>query len=173
MVFYGGLAQGPALWPEVTIATIDRVLSENNARTGHPRCRTTIRTHADALRAFFRFAEDHGWSRPGVAAAIVAPRVYRDAALPVGPSWKEQRLLLASTEGDCPADLRDRALLLMLSAYGLRVGEVCALQLDDIDWEAETLRVRRPKTGHVDLGHWLVKNCQVHERDRQVRGAYL
>ena len=52
---------------EVTIATIDRALSENNARTGRPRCRTTIRTHADALRAFFRFAEDRGWSRPGVA----------------------------------------------------------------------------------------------------------
>ena len=136
---------------EVTIATIDRALNENNARTGRPRCRTTIRTHADALRAFFRFAEDRGWSRPGVAAAIVAPRVYRDAALPVGPSWEEQRLLLASTESDCPADLRDRALLLTLSAYGLRVGEVCDLQLDDIDWEAETLRVRRPKTGRVDL----------------------
>ena len=136
---------------EVTIATIDRALSENNARTGRPRCRTTIRTHADALRAFFRFTEDRGWSRPGVAAAIVAPRVYRDAGLPVGPSWGEQRLLLASTESDCPADLRDRALLLTLSAYGLRVGEVCALQLDDIDWEAETLRVRRPKTGRVDL----------------------
>ena len=136
---------------EVTVATIDRALNENNARTGRPRCRTTIRTHADALRAFFRFAEDRGWSRPGVAAAIVAPRVYRDAALPVGPSWEEQRLLLASTESDCPADLRDRALLLTLSAYGLRVGEVCALRLDDIDWEAETLRVRRPKTGRVDL----------------------
>ena len=132
---------------EVTIATIDRALNENNARTGRPRCRTTIRTHADALRAFFRFAEDRGWNRPGVAAAIVAPRVYRDAALPVGPSWEEQRLLLASTESDCPADLRDRALLRTLSAYGLRVGEVCALQLDDIDWEAETLRVRRPRPG--------------------------
>ena len=49
-----------------------------------------------------------------MAAAIVAPR-YRDAALPVGPSWEEQRLLLASTESDCPADLRDRTILLTLS----------------------------------------------------------
>lgn len=136
---------------EVTIATIDQALNENNARTGRPRCRTTIQTHADALRAFFRFAEDRGWSRPGVAAAIVAPRVYRDAALPVGPSWEQQQLLLASTESDGPADLRDRALLLLLSAYGLRVGEVCALQLDDIDWKAETLRVRRPKTQRIDV----------------------
>ena len=61
---------------DVTIATIDRTLNEKNARTGHPRCRTTIRTHADTLRAFFRFAEERGWSRPGLASAITAPRVY-------------------------------------------------------------------------------------------------
>ena len=136
---------------EVTIATIDRALNEKNARDGRPRCRATIRTHADALRAFFRFAEGRGWIKPGLAAAIVAPRVYRDAALPVGPSLEEQRRLLATTEGDHPADLRDRAILLTLSAYGLRVGEARGLQLDDIDWEAQTLRVRRPKTSRVDL----------------------
>lgn len=135
---------------DVTVATIDRALCAHHARTGHPRCRTTIRTHADALRAFFRFAEDRNWSRPGTAAAIAAPRVYRDAALPVGPSREEQRLLLASTERDGPADLRDRALLLTLLAYGLRAGEVCALQLDDLDWKAETLCVHRPKTGRTD-----------------------
>lgn len=135
---------------EVTVATIDRALRVPHLRTGHPRRRTTIRTHADALRAFFRFAEHRGWSRPGIAAAVEAPRVYRDAALPVGPSRHEQRLLLASTERDHPADLRDRTLLLMLLAYGLRAGEVCALQLDDIDWKAETLRVRRSKTGRTD-----------------------
>lgn len=73
-----------------------------------------------------------------------------DAALPVGPTWHEQRLLLASTVRDRPADLRDRALLLMLLAYGLRVGELCALQLHDIDWKAVMLCVRRPKTGRTD-----------------------
>ena len=136
---------------DVTIATIDRAVNENNARDGRPRCRATIRTHADALRAFFRFAEARGWSRPGLAALIVAPRVYRDAALPVGPSPEEQRRLLATTEGGHPADLRDRALVLTLSAYGLRAGEARGIQLDDIDWQAQTLRVRRPKTGSTDL----------------------
>ena len=136
---------------DVTIATIDRAVNENNASDGRPRCRATIRTHADALRAFFRFAEARGWSRPGLAALIVAPRVYRDAALPVGPSPEEQRRLLATTGGGHPADLRDRALVLTLSAYGLRAGEARGIQLDDIDWQAQTLRVRRPKTGSTDL----------------------
>ncbi len=136
---------------DVTTATIDRALNEKNARNGRVRCRTTIRTHADSLRSFFRFAENRGWCRPGLAAAIVAPRVYRDVTLPVGPSKDELLRLLSTTEGDHSADLRDRALLLTLSAYGLRAGEACGLRLDNIDWQAETLRVRRSKTGRTDL----------------------
>ena len=81
---------------------------------------------------------------PGLAVAITAPRVYKAAALPAGPSPEDLRRLLATTAGDRPADLRDRALLLALSVYGLRAGEARALGLDDINWEAETLRVRRP-----------------------------
>jgi integrase len=38
-------------------------------------------------------------------------------------------------------------MLQLLSTYGLRAGEVAHLQLDDIDWRAETLRVHRSKTG--------------------------
>ena len=86
---------------------------------------------------------------PGLAAAITAPRVYKAATLPAGPSPEELRRLLATTTGDRPADVRDRALLLTLSVYGLRAGEAQALRLDDINWEAETLRVRRPKTGRT------------------------
>ena len=41
--------------------------------------------------------------------------------------------------------------LLLLSAYGLRAGEVRILRLEDIDWEAETLRVRHSKTARGDL----------------------
>ena len=38
----------------------------------------------------------------------------------------------------------------MLLAYGLHAGELYALQFDDIDWKAGTLRVRRPKTGRAN-----------------------
>ena len=110
-----------------------------------------IRNHADALRAFFRFAEDRGWCQPGLAAAITSPRVYKDATLPAGPSADDLKRLLATTEGDQPQDIRDRALLLTRSVYGLRAGEARGLRLDDINWDAETLRVHRPKTGRTDL----------------------
>jgi site-specific recombinase XerD len=47
--------------------------------------------------------------------------------------------------------LRDYAILQLLSAYGLRVGEITHLRLDDIDWRAETLRIRHSKTGTHSL----------------------
>jgi integrase/recombinase XerD len=42
--------------------------------------------------------------------------------------------------------MRDFALLLMMASYGMGAGEVRSLQLDDINWRAELLRVIRPKT---------------------------
>ena len=58
---------------------------------------------------------------------------------------------MASAEGDRPVDIRDRATLLLLAVYGLRSGEVRGLCLDDLDWRAETVRVRCPKPGRTHL----------------------
>ena len=87
----------------------------------------------------------------GIAASCVSPRVYQDRRVPNGLSREDVRRLLATTEGDRPMDQRDRAILMLLIAYGLRAGEVCRLQLDDVNWEEETLRVRRSKSGRTDL----------------------
>lgn len=65
--------------------------------------------------------------------------------LPVGPSWEEAQRLLATTEGDQPKNIRDRAILMLLLIYGLRSGEVCALRLEDLDWERELINVPRGK----------------------------
>jgi site-specific recombinase XerD len=113
--------------------------------------RATVGTPASALRPFFRFGEQHGWCRSGLAAAILAPRRYRHEGLPIGPSWDDVKRLLAAAEGDRPADIRDRALLMLLAVYGLRAGEVTALRLKDFDWEREMLYVphgksQRPRT---------------------------
>jgi len=70
-----------------------------------------------------------------------APRVYRYAALPAGPSWAEVERVIAAASGDKPAEIRARALLLILAVYGLRCGEVVALRLEDFDWEREMLTV--------------------------------
>jgi integrase len=61
--------------------------------------------------------------------------------------WADVQRLLRSVDTSTARGLRDHALLLLMSTYGLGAGEVLRLQLQDIDWSAGTLQVARPKTG--------------------------
>jgi integrase/recombinase XerD len=133
----------------LTVAQVDELLVKKVRDEGY--ARATIQRWASALRRFFRFAEGHGWCSRGLAAAIMAPRVFTHEGLPIGPAWEDVKRLLAAAEGDRPVDIRDRAMLMLLAVYGLRAGEVTALCLKDFDWEREVLNVphsksQRPRT---------------------------
>ncbi len=69
----------------------------------------------------------------------------RDESIAIGPSWEDVKRLLVVTQGDRPADIRARGALMLLAVYGLRVGEVVGLCLEDFDWEREVLTVRHGK----------------------------
>src|SRR5205809_7261185 len=97
------------------------------------------------LRAFFRYAEQRGWCSRGLAAAMMAPHLFADEGLPKGPSWDDVQRVLANTEGDQPKNIRDRAIIMLFAVYGMRVGEVRALRLEDLDWEKELIYLTRPK----------------------------
>lgn len=111
--------------------------------------RATIRDYAKHLRTFFRFAEGRDWCMAGLADGILAPRFHPGETVPKGLNRDEVVRLLATTEGDRPADVRARAVLMVLITYGLRAGEVAGLRLDDLDWAEERLQVRRPKPGRT------------------------
>src|ERR1035441_2328764 len=106
--------------------------------------RTTISHHVATLRAFFRYAHSRSWCRAGLA-AIDAPRIYRLESLPRGPAWSDVQRLLAACAGNTPSEIRDHAMLLVIAVYGVRSGEARFLRLEDIDWEREIVRIRRPK----------------------------
>jgi integrase/recombinase XerD len=133
----------------LTVAQVDHVLAKNVHDEGYSRA--TVSRWASVLRSFFAFAERRGWCRSGLAAAIMAPRLYRHEGLPLGPTWDEVKRLIATADGDRPTDIRDRAVLLLLAVYGLRAGEVTGLRLRDFDWRREILTVpsgkrQRPRT---------------------------
>jgi len=113
--------------------------------------RRTIHDYAQRLRAFFLFAEAHGWCRAGLAAGIMAPRFMADETVPKGVRREDILRLLASVQGDRPVDKRDCAILMLFVTYGLRAGEVVGLRLDDLDWENEIIRVRCPKPGRTHV----------------------
>ena len=144
--FFDGLEEREVALAAVEITDIDREVLRWHTRGCN---RITVHDYAQRLRTFFRFAERRGWCTPGLAEGIMPPRFHPGAPLPKGLEREEVLRLLATTEGSRPADVRDRAILMLLIAYGLRAGEVAGLQLDDLDWEEETLRVRRPKPGRT------------------------
>jgi len=113
--------------------------------------RMTIHSKARSLRVFLRFCGDHDLCARGLAAGILPPRFTPDEKVPRGLKRQDVIRLLATTEGKRPADKRDRAILMLFIAYGLRAGEVRRLQLDDFDWENELLRVHRPKSGRTQF----------------------
>lgn len=113
--------------------------------SGQGWARITIRNAVDALRAFFWFGAQQGWCTARLAEAIHGPRIYAQEQLPAGPSWAQVQRLFAGLDPNRPADVRDRAILMLFAIYGLRESEVAKLRLDDIDWEHDQLRVPRAK----------------------------
>jgi integrase/recombinase XerD len=109
--------------------------------------RRSVSVAAQALRAFFRYAETRGWCATGFAKGIQGPRVYKYEGMPEGPSWEQVRRLLRSVKGSNPAFLRARAILSLLAIYGLRTGEVSRLMLRDFDWREEVFEVNHSKRG--------------------------
>ena len=131
----------------LSLIDIDRY---HTARTGQGEySRKTIANYIERVRLFVRFAERRGWCNAGIASAIKPRRGHREEKIPARLSREEVLRLLASTEGDSAVDKRDRAILMVLIAYGLRVGELITLRIDDVDWEKETVHVRRPKSGRT------------------------
>lgn len=114
---------------------------------GHDRgwCRRSIRSVVGALRMFLRYGVARGWCDAHLANDIHGPRIYNMEGLPIGPSWSDVQRLFSGLDMNRPKDIRDKAILMLLTVYGLRVSEVARLCLEDIDWEHDLLRVSREK----------------------------
>lgn len=123
--------------------TVDDVLTMKHDKDGLSR--RSIQSYASVVRSFLRYAEDQGWCRKGIAASIKAPRVYCYETLPSSPLWKDVKKLLANSHTDHPTDIRDYAILLLLTVYGMRRSEVAGLKLQDIDWKKEQIFLQRAK----------------------------
>jgi len=93
-----------------------------------------------AIRAFYRFAKRRGWLDTSPAAKIRTPQIPK--TLPKFLDRDEMVSLLKAPNGDTPLGLRDRALLELLYATGMRVSELTGLNLPDVDMRERTVRVR-------------------------------
>ncbi len=141
-VFLNHLERRGMALADVEATDIDAFYEHMALRWG----RTSLHRSATVVRAWLRYCETKGYARLGLADAILLPRIYRDEALPMGPTWDTVGRMLAATSGDDPVSIRNHAIILLLAVYGLRSGEVRHLRLDDVDWPHNRIRFVRSKS---------------------------
>lgn len=127
---------------DVTAAVIDRYLEK---RSIDGCSRRSVAGNASVLRDFFGYAEQNGWCGKGLRESIRSARCYRQETLPSFIMWENVKAMLDNHEQSVAIGLRDHAILLLLSVYGLRCSEVSGMKLGDIDWRREIIYLKRAK----------------------------
>lgn len=105
-----------------------------------------------AMRLFIRFAVSRGWVKRELLGSVPSLRSYRMSSHPRGASDAQVRTLAAACSD---GNARDRAIVLLLLAYGVRRGQIVALRLEDIAWREKTIVFRAHKNGKL-VRHRLV-----------------
>ena len=101
--------------------------------------RATLARKASATRVFFAHALRRGWVAEDPAADLASPKT--EHRLPRVLRPQDAEALMDAPDAESPLGLRDRAVLELLYATGMRVGELCALDLDDLDEGRRLVRV--------------------------------
>jgi integrase/recombinase XerD len=99
----------------------------------------SIARHLTTLRNFYRFLLTTGQMANDPTEFLTAPRPWK--TIPKFLNTEEIDRLLASPDTTKPAGVRDRAMVDLLYASGLRVSELCNLELNDLNLEMGVVRV--------------------------------
>jgi integrase/recombinase XerC len=102
--------------------------------------RSTVLRKLSSLRSFFKYLCRHGHLDMDPTAALATPKARRK--LPEFLELSEVELLLSAPDTTTVIGLRDRAILELLYSTGMRVGELLALDLPDLDRESALVKVR-------------------------------
>lgn len=103
----------------------------------------TVGRRAAAIRTFFRWARQTGRVSTDPSLRLVSPRKGRHLppVLKQADATAVMNLAAVAADDDDPVHQRDRAMLELLYASGMRVGELTALDLDDLDLHRRVARV--------------------------------
>ena len=138
--------------------------------TGPAPCSSaTVNRKAACLRSFYRHLRREDLVSDDPAAQLATPR--RGRKLPEVLSYAEVQKLLAQPRGSEPTDLRDRALLELMYASGLRASETISLEIADVDLESGIVRARGKgsKERLVPVGQKAVAAVRVYLRSGRPR----
>ena len=129
---------GPSDVEPDDVTTFVTWLQQLRTARGQPYASSTISRTLVTVRGLHKFLLREGLTEVDPSLEVSGPRPER--ALPKALSTEQIDRLLASPPGDDPIDLRDRAMLELLYASGLRISELVDLDVDDADLAQRTVR---------------------------------
>jgi len=132
--------------------------------------RTTLSRRAVSVRLFTKWAVKNKYLAKDVAATLATPKGHR--TLPevleiADAKTAMDSLATRAAEEETPISLRDVAMVELLYATGARVAELCGLDLSDIDYDRQTIRVlgKGNKERTIPLGNPAMKALNAWLRD--------
>ena len=168
---------------EITIAHIRSWLANSQVKGG---ARTTLSRRATSIRLFTKWAAKNGYLEKDIGATLATPKAHR--TLPDVLSVSDTTVAMDSlatrvSEEETPLSIRDCAIVELLYATGARVSELCGLDLEDIDYSRNTIRVlgKGAKERTIPLGApamkalklWLEKARTELLTDKSGRAVFL
>jgi site-specific recombinase XerD len=131
------------------VQTFDQIRSEDLSDFVYSLSRfskKTISSIASHIRVFLRFLLCRGKLKIDLSQSVPSISVTHQSTIP--SVWDQELLaqLLNAVDRNSPRGKRDYAMLLLACRLGLRLGDICALTFDQIDWEAETISLIQSKT---------------------------
>ena len=151
--YLGELEEADGKFPaDLTAENVQRHLAHLRAAGLSAR---SIARHLSAIRSFHRFVVDEGLLDEEPAAEVSAPK--QPHKLPQWLSLEEVDALLAQIDESTSKGLRDRAMVELMYAAGLRVSELCGLRLGDLELDPGLVRgssARVPRKGSYRWERW-------------------
>ena len=140
--FIGHLANnGVSEIEDINLQLIRSWLATQQVRGG---ARTTLSRRAVSIRLFTKWATKRGYIAVDVGATLATPKSHHTlpGVLTQGDAVTAiDSMAMRASEFDTPTSIRDVALVELLYATGARVSEVCGLDLEDLDFHRNTIRV--------------------------------
>ncbi|MEY8751262.1 tyrosine recombinase XerC [Alkalicoccobacillus gibsonii] len=139
---------------DVTYAVLRTYLTELHEKEY---AKKTISRKLSAMRSFCRFLKREDILQDNVFAHASLPKA--DSKLPQFLYEEEMQKLFEGIKGESPIDLRDRAILELIYATGMRVSECCLLELNHLDFSLGTVLVygKGKKERYVPVGSYAVQ----------------
>lgn len=100
----------------------------------------SVRRKVSTIRSFYKWLRTEGLLQTDPFFGVTGPKAGR--RLPHVLTLQDIERMVAAADGKAPADLRDRALMELLYAAGLRVSEVMSLNVADVDVRDRSVRIQ-------------------------------